>query len=143
MEAITLPSKPSELIRVGIKDLKACEADPTYRINMMDWHRPSFDVPEICCVCMAGAVMAQTLSISPRVSVTPMSTSVFDAITQQRLDALNYMRRGRMDQAFEYLGVPLPDKIPVYVNITDYRIDQECFYADMESLAIRLEIQGH
>ena len=52
--------KPSELIRLALKDLEACEKDPDYEINMNVWHKP---VGDQCMVCLAGAVMAQTFEM--------------------------------------------------------------------------------
>ena len=53
-----LPDKPSELIRLALADLRKCEADPRYLIDMAQWHRPV--TSELCHVCLAGAVMART-----------------------------------------------------------------------------------
>jgi hypothetical protein len=61
-----LPDKPSELIRLAVKDMQLCEADPRYKLDMRSWHRP---VEGACHVCMAGAVMAQTLTLSPYIPI--------------------------------------------------------------------------
>lgn len=62
-----LPDKISELIRVALYDLEQCERDDRYRIEMMDWHVPDEVGVEdpVCEVCLAGAVMAKRLGISP------------------------------------------------------------------------------
>lgn len=38
-----LPDKPSELIRLAIKDLETCEASEKYAIFMGAWHEPVDD----------------------------------------------------------------------------------------------------
>ena len=64
----TLPNKLSELLRLAVWDAVACEQMPeTYELNMGLWHSPS---QGICRVCMAGAVMAQTLRMHPDDSVS-------------------------------------------------------------------------
>jgi len=60
-----LPDKIGDLIRIAVKDLTLCEANPTYMINMDEWHTPNTDASR-CCVCLAGAVMAQTLKLNPQ-----------------------------------------------------------------------------
>ena len=55
-----LPNKLSELIELAVRDVQACEADPRYILNMGRWHAPRNGG---CEVCMAGAVMAQTLRV--------------------------------------------------------------------------------
>ena len=39
-ETSKLPDKPSELILIALKDLRAAEASEKYDINMEDWHNP-------------------------------------------------------------------------------------------------------
>lgn len=65
-----LPREPSKLIRLAVGDLKKCEEDSRYEIDMSGWHVPDFveDVKEyndseveVCNVCFAGAIMAKTL----------------------------------------------------------------------------------
>jgi hypothetical protein len=62
MQKVELPDKLSELIRVAVKDLEACRADPAYVIDMFDWHLPRGGV---CHVCLAGAVFAKTCGAPP------------------------------------------------------------------------------
>ena len=59
-----LPDKPSELIRLAIRDMQLCERDPRYNLNMNQWHSGgSSDGERVCQVCMAGSVMAKTLQV--------------------------------------------------------------------------------
>lgn len=71
---IDLPNTPSACIRIACDDIEKVLAMPDrFRVAMSVWHSRAsfaFDVPvhdadpDICCVCFAGAVMAQTLGIS-------------------------------------------------------------------------------
>lgn len=36
--AVDLPEKPSELIRLALRDLETVEANPHYEVNMASWH---------------------------------------------------------------------------------------------------------
>lgn len=55
----TLPRKLWKLATIALKDLKAIERDPRYKVEMEVWHDPSIE-PQ-CSVCMAGSVLARTL----------------------------------------------------------------------------------
>jgi len=57
-----LPSRVSDLIRLAIKDLEVCEADPLYEIDLSYWHM--YDQKnKVCLVCLAGALMAKSLGV--------------------------------------------------------------------------------
>ena len=59
-------TKLSDMLRLAIKDYRACIADPNYVINMTDWHIPiTQDGEKLCSVCLAGAVMAKTCKALP------------------------------------------------------------------------------
>lgn len=64
------PEKFSEQIKMAVADMKLCEADPNYEINMNKWHIGDSFWPK-CHVCMAGAVMAKTHDIKPTVNAFP------------------------------------------------------------------------
>lgn len=60
----TLPKKKSELLRLAVNDVLRCKEEPgKYILDMGTWYRK--DGIELCHVCMAGAVMAQTLKMDP------------------------------------------------------------------------------
>ncbi|KKN74287.1 hypothetical protein LCGC14_0392260 [marine sediment metagenome] len=88
--ALRLPRKPSALLKVALCDLKACERDPEYTINMSYWHRPNAD-GRCCEVCFAGTIMAQRSGASIAQSIG--STS-FDKATEDKFNWLNYLRMG-------------------------------------------------
>lgn len=110
-----LPSKPSELIRVALKDLRKAERSKKYVIDMGTWHEPHGDwefnpdkgydeyVPNgKCTVCLAGSVIAGTLGVSPKKDAEPLD---FGAKTRAALRALNYFREGSIDSAFAALRI--------------------------------------
>jgi hypothetical protein len=69
----TLPNKPSELIRVALKDLEEAERDPHYEVEMCTWHRPS-STTGVCTVCLAGSVLAKSCGVVPEyILPTPVS----------------------------------------------------------------------
>lgn len=97
-----LPNKLSDLIELAIRDVQKCEAEPArFRLAMGNWHMPVED--GICEVCLAGAVMAQTLALPD----THYVSFAFDGVRdfQQQLRALNDVRVGDMVIAVERLGI--------------------------------------
>ena len=101
-ETITLPMVPSELLQLAIDDARRLD-----RINYIpdssSWHRPLQKNPEICRVCLAGAVMAGTLKVSPDRSAAP--DYVHEPGHYHALVALDVMRRGLWNEAFNQLGI--------------------------------------
>jgi len=105
--------KPSSLIRLALADLKKCEADPAYKIDMDNWHLPISNRTgsnTVCHVCFAGAVLAKTLGASPFDDVTPSGYLLYrtpdefhSSETAQRIVSLNGFRRGYVVEAV-YLG---------------------------------------
>ncbi len=132
----TLPDKPSELIRLALKDLEACELDPKYQINMDSWHAP---IDGKCAVCLAGAVMARTLDISPTRRVSPEDLGV-DLFC--RLSALDCLRIGCLENALQSLGIDAPPQLPKTVTTVDYHQDPNDFKNDMFELATLFEWHG-
>lgn len=96
----TLPSKLSKLIRVALKDEDRAFKSPNYRIDMTVWHGTSYSRgvlrPE-CSVCLAGAVMAGTLKVSPSQSESP--SSLFEYPISNRLRSLDSVRTGKVADA--------------------------------------------
>jgi len=136
-----LPEKMSELIALAIKDLKACEKlSEVYEINMEFWHNPHNNK---CKVCLAGAVMAQTLEASPYAFIGP---SEFDddyeeENIQAKLFALDLLRSGETKDAFTELNQETPDK-SLYRKITPYEDSPEKFKQEMIILAADLQEAG-
>lgn len=84
----------STLISHALKDLVAAEESPLYEIEMdHGWHISGLRSKSPCSVCLAGTVMAGRLKTSATTSVSPSS---FDRNTAAKLDALDFIRQGRV-----------------------------------------------
>jgi hypothetical protein len=98
-----LPNKLSALLRLAVADAQKCEAMPdVYTLDMLVWHAPKNDR---CAVCMAGAVIAQTLGVRPDQEREPGLD--FEDHTENALDAINSMRGGYFRIAAEVLSVDM------------------------------------
>lgn len=85
-----LPDKPSQILKVALRDLMKVEAmKKTYNINMSIWHSPTDG--EICNVCHAGAVMACTLGAEPH---QDKDTFFYGDRTRAKLNFIDNVRRG-------------------------------------------------
>ena len=140
-----LPDKPSELIRVALADLEKCEADKRYAIYMGRWHEPLNDVVRtgvdghVCAVCLAGAVMAQSLGTPVEASAEPVALKSHDIVN--KLYALDDFRIGDIEDGLSTMcstiGRGFGDR-----QITPYEVDAAQFKADMRQLADDLEGAG-
>ncbi len=99
-----LPDKPSELIRVALADLRKCEEDPCYEINMAEWHAPHGGR---CEVCLAGSVMAQSLGADPDCSHSPKQFS--EGAFNLKLCALDEFHEGCLAEGLDMMGLKIPD----------------------------------
>ena len=107
-----LPDKPSELLRLALEDEEKCHNSPDYIVDMEIWHRP---LSGKCTVCLAGAVMAQTLESNKTMMLSPAK---FDQDTYSKLHALDYFRSGYIDDGLNCLDIYKPEggllsKVPV------------------------------
>ena len=91
---------PSDLLLSALSDLAKCEADPNYRVDMRFWHK-SNSIDGICEVCLAGAVMVNSLHVPAANSYLPED---FDHNTKNALRALNCFREGNIWDALARLG---------------------------------------
>jgi hypothetical protein len=135
----TLPSKPSDLIELALADLRKCEAQSDkYKIKMSEWHLP-YAFGKKCAVCLAGAVMAQTLGAPVAVTAGPRQYPENDPA----LVALNYLRTGDIYYAVHTLGLQIPYGFPYNVAMPTYGPkNREKFHAAMHDLAARLREVG-
>lgn len=135
---ITLPDKPSELIRLALADLALCAADPNYRIDMTDWHSPDNGV---CQVCLAGAVMAKSLNAPPAAGLHWIDFPD----NSHKIESLNDFRMGDVGRALAVLDIDVPDDGDYVFNrtITPYDKDPDAFMADMRHLADDLDAAGY
>ena len=126
-----LPDMPRELIHLAIDDLEKTEGDGRYTIGMHSWHTP---VKDNCRVCLAGAVMAQTLNADPGHLHYPCDyQNEHDTTISYRLEALDEFRRGDISLALDYMNL-VPSVFDRRV-IPEYEKDPAAFKAAMRQLA--------
>lgn len=134
----TLPDKPSELIRVAIKDLQACRLDSKYIIRMDNtWHDGEFE--DVCSICLAGAVMAKTFGLSPYSNLSPSYFRISGE--DNKLYSLDAFRGGDVKGGMLRLNIPYNSKMDR--TITDYSKNPDQFIEDMLKMSDDLEKEGY
>ncbi|MFT5127451.1 MAG: hypothetical protein ACI8W8_001054 [Rhodothermales bacterium] len=96
-----LPEKLSELLTAAINDLEACESADGYSIDMNVWHQWDGG-HQTCAVCLAGAVMAQSLEF-PQKRNADFGNSDLGS-NMNALDVLDDISRGRIADAVRKHG---------------------------------------
>ncbi len=138
-----LPSTPSKLLRLAVKDLKAIRRRKGYDIKMSIWHDGTDadgNAGTTCSVCMAGAVMANTLKVPRTLNFEPDNCSP----NSSKLYAINYFRTGEIEDALSALGDKYlkkwqkSDKYP-NIYIRPYNENHLVFFEDMNKLIKDLE----
>jgi hypothetical protein len=102
---IALPDRLSDLIELAVKDARACEADPRFKLYMQQWVAPAKRRGEPCQVCMAGSVLVQSLGFSPRREWTDAEP---DDATDNKIFAVNDVRVGEIQAALYTLHAQAP-----------------------------------
>lgn len=128
-----LPTIPSKLIRLALEDLRKCEADPDYVINMNNWHFLTVD--GTCSVCLAGAVMGQSLGGLLNHWMDP---AMFEE--ENALFAIDAFHSGWIKQGLGYLG--FESKLFGNRNMPPYENNLEMFHTQMHIMADDLEAAG-
>lgn len=129
----TLPTDLPTLIRLAIGDLEKCEKDERYEICMGVWHSAN----GVCKVCLAGAVMAQTLG-APHDQCAYPDSRKFDEFKRQ-LDALDFLRCGEVHVAALELNQDTPRGITENRTVPRYADDPAAFKSAMLALADDIE----
>jgi len=95
-----LPDLPSELIMEALADLRATEKNKAFTIDMGRWHSPVNDEKNknVCCVCFAGAIMAQKCN-APNEVIRP---GTFDNKTRNKLLSLDALRNYEIKPFVQY-----------------------------------------
>jgi len=97
---VTLPDKPSELIRLAVEDFTKCEAAcDKFEIDMAEY---CHTVDGKCHVCLAGAVMAQTLGCNG--TFEGRGEVWRDKDLNRKMEFLNCIRLGFIGHALEHIG---------------------------------------
>jgi len=135
-----LPDKIGDLIRLAVKDLTLCEANPNYSIDMSEWHGYCSD-DDVCYVCLAGCVLAQTVGL-PRYQWTDLTQRDLDLTKQDRekIVMLDLLRVAKTNISYltSYVGskeIEKMDKNNLLFNATRYQSDPGQFKIDMLILA--------
>ena len=132
----SLPDKPSQLIRLAIADLEKCEQHPNYEIDMEKWWLQG---KKKCYVCLAGAVMAQTLPDSYLHSDPCIVPANYPSSISSKLHALNYFRMGLTVLGMSQLGI---DYKGYDMYVPDYKDNPELFKEIMLLMAEKFEVMG-
>lgn len=133
---MNLPEKMSDLLELAISDLKKCENDPKYEIDMGYFHQPIHDgTHPVCLVCLGGSVFAKTLEVP----IDVHDISNFEKSMFRKMDCLDYLRRGRIRDAYRSLhNLFDEDDFPVDTlheyGVTEYKENRNRFFEDMESM---------
>ena len=85
------------LAQVAVEDMESCFDTGRYAVNSIAWHD---GISKKCKICLAGAVMAQTLQAPHRESFAPID---YENELRIRLRAINYIRSGSYIHAYELL----------------------------------------
>jgi hypothetical protein len=93
---IKLPNKLSGLLEIAVTDMQKIRRRKGYVLNMSTWHTPDIVAGKPCHVCMAGSVMACTLSVPSSEFAEPGSSTEID----RKLRAINQMRIGNFAIAY-------------------------------------------
>ena len=134
-----LPDKPSDLVRLALRDMEAAEASPFYVVDQDVWHRPPppglADGP--CRVNSAGCVMAMTLGADRHKNLRP---SDFDDNVRRKLLAVDFFRVGEVTYAFDQMGLGKP---PIgFVDVCRYSDSANNFKRDQSFMIWMLAKAG-
>lgn len=110
---IELPNKLSDLLELAVRDVQKCEAEPArFALHMGNWHRPDAG-KGVCVVCMAGAVMAQTIGVPDderREVFQGLSCAPDIEPHRASFAAVNELRISKVQSAASELGIVLTGK---------------------------------
>lgn len=134
---MSLPKKPSELIKLALEDLMACESDDRYSIDMLTFHALHKGM-RTCSVCLSGAVMAKSLHAPFGECVVP---SDFNFKNQNKLFALDEFRNGDIGLGLIFMFTAEPyliRKRPTmkdWLFVPDYHEDRDGFFEAMNEIS--------
>ena len=91
----------AELMTIAVDDMEELMNDTNYLFNAHYWHNPDEHLPSICRICMAGAVMANSLKCPKTIERFPRH---YDIDTYHKLHAIESARTGDIEDAYYNLG---------------------------------------
>jgi hypothetical protein len=134
--SVKLPDHPGDLIRLAVLDLVETASDTKhFKIDMGVWFWPDI-ASGVCEVCMAGAVMAQTLHANRRYSYRPWQ---YKDDTERKLRALDNFRCGNIALGYHVLFRDQPESLPSREDVTPWSTDPDLFLSDMLDLASMID----
>lgn len=126
-----LPEKMSDLLELALKDLVSCDRDGLI-ICMNVWLHKANDV---CYVCLAGAVMYQTLHMRPEERQSLLASDADNRYDYYKFLALDFLRIGDLENALIALQIPRPEELPTYLYVRPYG---QGFMEDMNTILHQL-----
>lgn len=139
-EPKTLSDVPSEFLQQALEDYDVVSKDPSYRVNMSSWHRPSYD--GVCEVCLAGCVMAKSFSASPQSNLMPSDLTCGDFQTHKKLMALDSLRTGDLNGAMVDLGFNKKRDSVENIPIETFHVNPFQWRSDMNRVVAALKEAG-
>lgn len=145
-----LALKPSELLRLALKDLEKVEAMPeTYLIDFARYHEYNAYNSGKCVVCLAGSVLATSFGHAPTESIWLWD---LDHEISDRIHCISDLQFGAIRSGLHVLGLPTSD-VEYIVNQTKefhdgpitapYRTNPDGYKKWVARLADRLEELGY
>lgn len=128
MSTFTIPAPPttlSALLRMAMDDYYVIKETPGYVIDMRRWHKWKDD---ICYVCLAGCVMANTLKLAREDGGEHL---VCNSPWTKALDAVNSLRTGNLWMAAVHLRV---DQLLPNYDVASYDRTPRLWEHHMEQL---------
>lgn len=124
MEAIPEPpAKPSDLIKLALADIDGLDKS-VYEIKMDSWHQQADGK---CCVCLAGAVIANTLKRPHWQDIFALSSELCDPTYYkwfESLLALDRFRTGNLHGGLGTLRIYPPKGMPSMRELQDEGFDR-------------------
>lgn len=131
---IMLPSKMSALLEMALKDLLKAEDNPKLKIDMKVWHTPLNDGKKsYCAVCLVGSVLVSKKMIH-RGKVYYSDSGLISKGNEAKLDAINALRTGEIQEAYDYMHKEKPCTLPYNIQVSGYHENRENFFSDMWKL---------
>lgn len=147
---LALSSRPSTLLMQALEDLEWIERHPArYVVRMANWHFAADDYwnddsKGRCEVCLAGATIACRDGVSWRETTDPWE---FPGSTQDKLFALDHLRRGNIFTALRLLGkykecLTFEGDYEACEDIPNYHDDRKGWWDAMIALVGALRSEG-
>ena len=132
----TLPNIPSELLSIALEDLKLCEKDPDYKIEMNAWHNWE-SRKKVCYVCLAGAFLAKSHAF-PKNQTFNYTNIGNNRELDRQIHSLNMFRCGFIGAGLSFLNI-VDKKGIMSQRVTDYSVNPSQFKKDIVSIISTLK----